>query len=178
MTTGADWDRVKQLFHEALDVSGDARWLSSRHGRAMRRFSEVMSLLQVYPSAEGFLSTCRPVPGAGGPRAPRHRRRTRSVRITGLIGAERHGEVYRAWDTRLDRNVAIKVVPQASSIDGTARERFEAEARAISRLTHPRISTLRRGIGVHRRATVQYLVMELVDGETLAARLRRRAFRG
>ena len=52
------------------------------------------------------------------------------------------GEVYRAWDTRLDRNVAIKVLPQTSSMDGAARERFEREARAISRLTHPRISTL------------------------------------
>ena len=81
-------------------------------------------------------------------------------RITGLIGAGGMGEVYRAWDTRLDRDVAIKVVPQASSIDGAARERFEAEARAISRLTHPRISTLYDvGSASIGSATVHYLVM-------------------
>jgi hypothetical protein len=136
-----------------------------------------MSLLQAYPSAEGFLST------------PADPAQVRAVlarldtgdelgpfRITGLIGAGGMGEVYRAWDTRLDRDVAIKVVPQASSIDGAARERFEAEARAISRLTHPRISTLYDvGSASIGSATVHYLVMELVDGETLAARLRRGA---
>jgi len=58
MTTGADWDRVKQLFHEALDVSGDARlaFVQARASNA-QVLQEVMSLLQVYPSAEGFLST-------------------------------------------------------------------------------------------------------------------------
>ena len=178
MTTGADWDRVKQLFHEALDESPDARlaFVQARASDA-QVLQEVMSLLQAYPSAEGFLST------------PADPAQVRAVlarldtgdelgpfRITGLIGAGGMGEVYRAWDTRLDRNVAIKVVPQASSIDGAARERFEAEARAISRLTHPRISTLYDvGSASIGSATVQYLVMELVDGETLAARLRRGA---
>ena len=178
MTTGADWDRVKQLFHEALDESPDAR-LAFVQARASdpQVLQEVMSLLQAYPSAEGFLST------------PADPAQVRAVlarldtgdelgpfRITGLIGAGGMGEVYRAWDTRLDRNVAIKVVPQASSIDGAARERFEAEARAISRLTHPRISTLYDvGSASIGSATVQYLVMELVDGETLAARLSRGA---
>ena len=178
MTTGADWDRVKQLFHEALDVSPDARlaFVQARASDA-QVLQEVMSLLQAYPSAEGFLST------------PADPAQVRAVlarldtgdelgpfRITGLIGAGGMGEVYRAWDTRLDRHVAIKVVQQASSIDGAARERFEAEARAISRLTHPRISTLYDvGSASIGSATVQYLVMELVDGETLAARLRRGA---
>jgi serine/threonine protein kinase len=84
------------------------------------------------------------------------------------------GEVYRAWDTRLDRQVAIKVLPQVSPIDDAGRERFEAEARAISRLTHPRISTLYDvGSAPVGRTSVQYLVMELVEGETLAARLKR-----
>jgi serine/threonine protein kinase len=178
MTTGADWDRVKQLFHEALDTSPDARlaFVEARASDA-QVFQEVMSLLQAYPSAEGFLSTpADPVQvgavlarlDSGDQLGP--------FRITGLIGAGGMGEVYRAWDTRLDRPVAIKVVPQALSIDGAARERFEAEARAISRLTHPRISTLYDvGSASIGSATVQYLVMELVDGETLAARLRRGA---
>ena len=84
------------------------------------------------------------------------------------------GEVYRAWDTRLDRQVAIKVLPQISTMDGAGRERFEAEARAISRLTHPRISTLYDvGSAPVGSTSVPYLVMELVEGATLAARLKR-----
>ncbi len=178
MNTGADWDRVKQLFHEALDASPDARlaFVQARTSDA-QVLEEVMSLLQAYPSAEGFLST---PPDPAQVRAVLARLDTGDelgpFRITGLIGAGGMGEVYRAWDTRLDRNVAIKVLPQASSIDGAARERFEAEARAISRLTHPRISTLYDvGSASIGGAAVQYLVMELVDGETLAARLRRGA---
>jgi eukaryotic-like serine/threonine-protein kinase len=180
MSSGADWDCVKQLFQEALDAPPDARlaFVQARASDAQVR-QEVMSLLQAYPSAEGFLST------------PADPAQVRAIlarldtgdelgpfRITALIGAGGMGEVYRAWDTRLDRHVAIKVVPQASSIDGAARERFEAEARAISRLTHPRISTLYDvGSASIGSATVQYLVMELVDGETLAARLGRSALR-
>ena len=75
---------------------------------------------------------------------------------------------------RLDRQVAIKVLPEAATIDEAGRERFEAEARAISRLTHPRISTLYDvGSTSVGGVSVQYLVMELVEGETLAARLKR-----
>ena len=179
MTASADWDRIKQLFQDALDVAPEARasFVRERAGDA-QVFQEVMSLLQAQPAAEGFLST-PPDPGQvsaiiarlgiGDQLGP--------FRISSLIGAGGMGEVYRAWDTRLDREVAIKVLPHASSIDGidgAGRERFEAEARAISRLTHPRISTLYDvGSATVGGATVQYLVMELVDGETLAARLRR-----
>ena len=90
------------------------------------------------------------------------------------MGVGGMGEVYRAWDTRLDRQVAIKVLPQVSTINEAGRERFEAEARAISRLTHPRISTLYDvGSAPVGGTSLQYLVMELVEGETLAARIRR-----
>ena len=83
-------------------------------------------------------------------------------RIEGLLGAGGMGEVYRAVDTRLDRKVAIKISAQQFSA------RFEREARAISALNHPHICTL-YDIGPN------YLVMELVEGETLAARLKKGA---
>jgi len=74
------------------------------------------------------------------------------------------GEVYRARDTRLDRTVALKILPERVSATTMARERFEREARAISALNHPNICTL-FDVGSHDGT--EYLVMELIDGEPL-----------
>ena len=90
--------------------------------------------------------------------------------IQSPLGAGGMGEVYRARDTRLDRTVAIKVLPDHFSRDPELRQRFEREARAISSLNHPNICTL-YDIG-HQDGT-EYLVMEYLEGETLAARLAR-----
>jgi serine/threonine protein kinase/Tol biopolymer transport system component len=87
-----------------------------------------------------------------------------------LIGSGGMGEVYRARDTRLNRTVAIKVIPQALASDPARRQRFEREARAVAALQHPNICTL-HDVG-HQDGT-HYLVMEYLEGETLAARLRK-----
>jgi hypothetical protein len=92
--------------------------------------------------------------------------------IVSMLGAGGMGEVYRARDTRLDRAVAIKVLPAAVAHDAQFRERFDREARVISRLTHPHICTL-YDVGEHEG--LAFLAMELIDGETLAARLERGA---
>ena len=84
------------------------------------------------------------------------------------IGAGGMGEVYRATDTRLDRIVAIKVLPEHLASDPQRRERFEREAKAVSSLNHPHICTLH---DVGEQDGTHYLVMELVEGDTLAARL-------
>ena len=78
------------------------------------------------------------------------------------------GEVYKAKDTRLDRFVAIKVLPTHLSSDPDRRERFDREARAISSLNHPHICTLH---DVGHQDGIDFLVMELVEGESLADRL-------
>ncbi len=84
------------------------------------------------------------------------------------------GEVYRARDVRLDRLVAIKVLSSERDTAPGGRERFEREARAISRLSHPRICTVHDvGVADISGSDVHYLVMELLDGETLAARIAR-----
>ncbi|HVA93628.1 MAG TPA: protein kinase [Candidatus Dormibacteraeota bacterium] len=88
--------------------------------------------------------------------------------IQSPIGAGGMGEVYRARDTRLGRDVAIKILPQHLTEKADARQRFEREARAVSSLNHPHICTL-YDIG-HQDGT-DFLVMELLDGETLAKRL-------
>ncbi len=90
--------------------------------------------------------------------------------ILAPLGAGGMGEVYRARDTRLDRIVAIKVLPSLLSGDPERRQRFEREARAVSSLNHPHICTL-YDIGQHDRT--DYLVLEYLEGETLAARLER-----
>jgi predicted Ser/Thr protein kinase len=89
--------------------------------------------------------------------------------IVALIGAGGMGEVYQARDTRLDRTVAIKVLPARAAADRESRERFEREARAISALNHPHICTLH---DVGRHEGTDFLVMEYIDGDTLAATIR------
>ena len=88
--------------------------------------------------------------------------------VVALIGAGGMGEVYRARDTRLDRAVAVKVLPAVAAGDSAFRNRLHTEARAISQLSHPHICTL-HDIGEQDGTT--FLVMELIQGETLADRL-------
>jgi eukaryotic-like serine/threonine-protein kinase len=89
-------------------------------------------------------------------------------RVESLIGAGGMGEVYLGVDTRLDRQVAIKVLASDLARDSAHRERFEREARTISSLSHPNICTL-FDLGTH--ASGDYLVMEYLQGETLADRI-------
>src|SRR3972149_7501141 len=88
--------------------------------------------------------------------------------ILSPLGRGGMGEVYRAKDTRLDREVAIKVLPAHLSRSPEFKQRFEREARSISQLAHPHICTL-HDIGHHEGA--DFLVMELLEGETVAQRL-------
>jgi Tol biopolymer transport system component len=89
-------------------------------------------------------------------------------KVIALIGAGGMGEVYRATDTRLDRDVALKVLSPHLAATPEVRARFEREARTVSQLTHPHICAL---YDVGRQEGLDYLVMELVEGETLAGRL-------
>src|SRR5690348_1639109 len=88
--------------------------------------------------------------------------------VMGPLGAGGMGEVYRARDTRLERTVAIKILPQQVSNDPIRKQRFEREAKTISSLNHPHICTLH---DIGSQDGVDYLVMECVEGETLAKRL-------
>lgn len=90
--------------------------------------------------------------------------------VVAPLGAGGMGEVYRARDTRLDRTVAVKILPSRFAEHPEARKRFEREARAISALSHPHICAL---YDVGNQDGVEYLVMEFLEGETLAARLGR-----
>src|SRR5882762_5191897 len=90
--------------------------------------------------------------------------------IIASIGAGGMGEVYRARDTRLNRTVAVKVLPDHLSSNPQLRERFEREAHAIASLSHPHICPL---YDVGQQNGIDYLVIEYLEGETLAHRLRK-----
>src|SRR6266404_7599802 len=92
--------------------------------------------------------------------------------ILDAIGAGGMGEVYRAKDTRLDRTVAIKILPAHLSSDPLSKQRFEREAKTISSLNHPHICVL---YDVGSQDGVDYLVMECFEGETLVKRLEKGA---
>jgi serine/threonine protein kinase/Tol biopolymer transport system component len=88
--------------------------------------------------------------------------------ITAPLGAGGMGEVYRARDTRLERAVAIKILPQQVSTDLVRKQRFEREAKTISSLNHPHICVLH---DIGHQDDIDYLVMECIEGETLGKRL-------
>jgi len=91
-------------------------------------------------------------------------------RITAKLGQGGMGEVYRATDTKLGREVAIKVLPASISRDATSLARFEREAKALAALNHPHIASI---YGFDAERETHFLVLELVEGQTLSERLRR-----
>ena len=90
--------------------------------------------------------------------------------VLSAVGTGGMGEVYRARDTRLDRTVAIKVLPAHLADKPELRERFEREARTIANLNHPHICTL---YDIGHQDGIDYLVLEYLEGETLAERLKK-----
>ena len=88
--------------------------------------------------------------------------------IVATAGVGGMGEVYQAKDTRLDRTVAIKILPASLAGNSDLRQRFEREAKAISSFNHPHICTL---YDIGHQDGIDYLVMEFIEGETLADRL-------
>ena len=92
--------------------------------------------------------------------------------IQSQLGAGGMGEVYKARDTRLDRTVAIKVLPERVASDPDLKQRFEREAKTISSLNHPHICTLH---DIGRQDGIDFLVMEYLEGDTLAQRLEKGA---
>src|SRR5271167_3191780 len=88
--------------------------------------------------------------------------------ILAPIGSGGMGEVYRARDTKLGREVALKVLPEAFAKDAERMARFQREAQVLASLNHPNIAAI---YGLEESAGVRALVMELVEGETLAYRI-------
>src|ERR1700684_3124668 len=92
-----------------------------------------------------------------------------SYEVLSAIGAGGMGEVYQAHDTKLGRDVAVKVLPEAFAHDPERLSRFQPEAKMLAALNHPNIATI---YGLEQSGGTSYLVMELVSGETLAERVK------
>src|SRR5512138_850399 len=92
--------------------------------------------------------------------------------ITGTLGAGGMGEVYRARDTRLKRDIALKILPESFASDPDRLSRFQREAEVLASLNHPNIAAIH---GLEEADGIRALVMELVEGETLADRITQRA---
>ena len=168
------WEQAKAIFHAALEQApaGREAFLEAacRSDPDLRR--EVDSLLASDDEAGEFLASPAGLPAAGdGPAAAQQRAGlTAGVRlgpyeVLGLLASGGMGEVYRARDTRLGREVAVKVLPAEISASPDRIRRFEQEARAASALNHPNILTV---FDVGARDGAPYLVMELLEGESLA----------
>jgi hypothetical protein len=169
--SGAErWTNVQRLFHGALErPAGDerARFLDSACADDPDLRADVESLLASNDRAGSFLEASilddevgAAVLAAGTRLGP--------YEITSLLGVGGMGEIYRARDTRLALDVAIKVLPAGLARNTERLSRFEQEARAASALNHPHIVAL---YDVGRERGLAYIVTELLEGQTLAERI-------
>ena len=175
MTAATQWHRVRTLFHEALErpaAEREAFLATACDDIALRR--EVESLLEAGAAAEGFLETpVHRVSLAGGPApAPVLQAGQRIGRfdVIGALGSGGMGEVYRACDQQLGRDVALKLLPRAFADDPERLARFERESRILASLNHPHIAAIH---SIEQLEGKHLLVLELVEGPTLAERLSR-----
>ena len=169
-----EWSRVKEVFAEALTLPAEARhaYLSGACAGDEALRQDVEMLLASHERAADFLESPAPVPEELSSPVNLEGTRIGPYQFGSRIGSGGMGDVYKARDMRLDRTVAIKVLPLRVAGDAIARERFEREARAVAALNHPHICTL-HDIGSDEG--VDFLVMEYLDGESMAARLERGA---
>ncbi len=172
------WKEIDAVFERMLEINPGER------GDALARMctgdddlrGRVEELLEQEAPAENFLKSSA-IAGVAGELAGESGSLTPGqqighYQIKDRIGAGGMGEVWRAWDNKLDRNVAIKVLPPEFSADADRVQRFEREARTISRLKHSNIITVHDVVNVtDEPVDLHFIVTELVEGRTLRDRL-------
>jgi eukaryotic-like serine/threonine-protein kinase len=172
------WRKIEELYHAASDCSAGerSRFLEEACGgdEALRR--EVEALLAQEGRAADFLES--PALDVAAKAWVQAMAATGAERLIGQtvshykvlekLGAGGMGDVYRAHDTKLKRDVALKVLPEGFASDAQRMARFEREARVLASLNHPNIATVH---GLEESGSTRALVMELVQGPTLAERL-------
>src|SRR5690348_10028855 len=171
------WQEIERIYHRALELDGSARaefLAKTCAGNAGLR-DEVESLLAHGDQAGSYLET-PPVEMAAkafgkGERSPAASTSVLELgtmiahyRVTARLGAGGMGEVFRARDTKLQRDVALKILPQAMARDAERMARFEREAQVLASLNHPNIAAI---YGLEESNGIRALVMELVEGPTL-----------
>ena len=170
------WATVKHIHQCALDrdPSERAAFVDESCGGDETLRREVQSLLRYATEAESFLERPAVDVAPTGPSAPGETalvgRTVSHYQVLSLLGAGGMGEVYLARDPRLDRTVALKILPGDLAVDPDRMLRFAREAKAASALNHPNVATI---YDVGESDGIHFIVMEHVEGETIAARIGR-----
>ena len=168
--TPEQYQRVGELYHAALELEPDARegFLNRICGDDATLRREVDSLLSASDKARTYFAAPATEIAAGLVDEQTHSslvgKSLNHYRVLSLLGAGGMGEVYLAYDTRLGRKVAIKVLPARFTRDADRVRRFEKEARAASALNHPNLITIHE---IGQVASAHHIVTEFVEGETL-----------
>ena len=166
------WKQIEALYHSAraLPAAERSAWLASSCPNDQELQREVERLLSQPSSDEGFLAGhARDVAAGLATQHPALVAKTLGgYEMQALIGVGGMGEVYRAKDLKLGREVAIKVLPHAFTSDPGRLARFDREARTLAALNHPNICAIH---GFEHAGEIRFLVLELVGGDTLAERL-------
>jgi serine/threonine protein kinase len=171
------WTTVKRIHQSALDrdPSERAAFVNESCGSDDTLRREVESLLTYATEAESFLERpavdIAPKPPGEPHEASLVGRTVSHYQVLSLLGAGGMGEVYLARDPRLDRTVALKILPGELAEDADRMQRFTREAKAASALNHPNVATI---YDVGESDGISFIVMEHVEGETLLARIGRR----
>jgi serine/threonine protein kinase len=156
------WHRIEEVFHLALErpVEMRAAFLDGACGQDVELRQEVESLLEHDRLAEGFLESYPRTTTATLPEGTQ----IGAYQILSLLGAGGMGEVYRARDMKLGRDVALKTLPKEFALNQERLARFQREARTLASLNHPNIAAI---YGIEGSGGTTCLVLELVEGETL-----------
>ena len=169
------WHQVTDMFHAARGVAPESRgaFLAQRCGEDAMLRREVEAMLKAHDSAGPFgekplfapASVTQPQAAAFADMALSAGTRLGPYEILGALGAGGMGEVYRAHDSRLSRDVAIKTLPSTFAANAERLERFNREARVLASLNHPNIAAI---YGLEKSGALNHLVMELVEGTILS----------
>ncbi len=173
------WQQIKDLLHAATehDPAERAAWLATQCADDAALLQEVEALLGFESQNEGFLES---PPAAVAAKALENStaellsgHKLGRYELQGVLGRGGMGTVYRAQDTQLDRQVALKLLPRRFTLDEERVRRFRQEARAISALNHPNILTIHEiGETVSANGATHFIATEFVEGRTLRAALR------
>jgi serine/threonine-protein kinase len=173
MTDTPSWPRIKEIVEAALacEPSTRAAFILHRCGNDPSLRGEVESMLEAIDQAGNFIE--QPAIPAGwipdlGRRALQPGDALGNYTVLEFVGAGGMGEVYRARDTNLNRDVALKVRPRAFALDADRFARFRREAQILAALNHPNVAAI---YGLENSEGIQALVLELVEGPTLAGRI-------
>jgi serine/threonine-protein kinase len=170
------WQKIENIYHSALELPAGRRaeFLRTSCAGDEDLIREVESLLESHGQASGFMENS---PGDLAAEILAEIKTKSMVglrlghyRLHSLLGSGGMGEVYRAHDPRLDRDVAVKILPEHLAEDAEALHRFEREARAVAALSHPNILSI---FDFGTEENTVYAVMELLEGETLRDCLKR-----